>query len=69
LGKEHIRRVFENAQQAPPGTPESPELQVLHGQIQDAALAGCRVTRRLVIGLKVAGWLFGAAMSWVLFYG
>jgi hypothetical protein len=37
VGREHFKRLFEEAQAAPPGTPESPELVAVREQVQAAA--------------------------------
>ncbi len=67
-GKEHFRRLFEEAQAAPPGTPQSPELAAVREQIQAAACAAGLTMHRMVVGLKVTGWVLGAAVSWLVFF-
>jgi hypothetical protein len=69
VGKEHFKRLFEEAQAAPPGTPQSPELVAVREQAQAAACEAGLTMRRVAIGMKVAGWALGAAASWLLFYG
>ncbi len=69
VGREHFKRLFEEAQAAPPGTPESAELVAVREQVQTAACDAGVAMHRLAIGLKVVGWLLGAAVSWVVFYG
>jgi hypothetical protein len=69
VGKEHFRRLFEEAQAAPPGTPQSSELVAVREQAQAAACEAGLTMHRVAIGLKVAGWALGAAVSWVVFYG
>lgn len=68
VGREHFKRLFEEAQAAPAGTPESPELAAVREQVQAAACEAGHTMHRLAIGLKVAGWTLGAVVAWVVFY-
>lgn len=69
VGKERFKQLFEEAQAAPPGTPQSPELAAVREQVQAAACEAGLTMHRLVIGMKIAGWALGAAVSWLVFYG
>jgi hypothetical protein len=69
IGKDRIERIIEEARKAPPGTPESSEVRAFHEQIQGAADAAGRTMKRAIVVLIIAGWLLGAAVSWIVFYG
>lgn len=69
IGKDHIERIVEEARKAPPGTPENPEMRAFHDEIQGAADAAGRTMKRALVVLIVLGWILGAAVSWVVFYG
>jgi len=69
VGKERFKQLFEGAQAAPPGTPQSPELAAVREQVQAAACEAGFTMHRVGLAVKIAGWALGAVASWVIFYG